>query len=190
MRKNEKGIQYLVETHTNRGHTAQRPIEEHRDIDVHKNVYVHRDVDVDVYHSQSWHGFVFGRRVDALRAGYRPVFVNGASYYYNDGIYYQQAGSGYQEVYPPVGVDIPELPGGAIGIEAGNLDYYYAGGAFYVQQNGGFVITAPPMGVVVPELPPGAVQVSVNGGVAYQFNGIYYQPVFMNGVTQYMTFMP
>jgi hypothetical protein len=34
------------------------------------------------------------------------------------------------------------------------------------------------------------VQVAVNGGVAYQFNGIYYRPVFVNGVTQYTTFTP
>ena len=73
---------------------------------------------------------------------------------------------------------------------AGNLTYYYAGGAYYVQQNNGFVIVAPPIGVIVPELPPGAVQVFVNGILAYQFNGIYYQPVFVNGVTQYMTFIP
>jgi len=116
--------------------------------------------------------------------------VNGAPYYYDDGIYYQQAGDDYQEVYPPLGADVPELPDGAIEIDAGNLAYYYAGGAFYVQQDGGFVIAPTPMGVTVPELPPGAVQVSVNGGVAYQFNGIYYRPVFVNGVTQYMTFMP
>jgi hypothetical protein len=43
---------------------------------------------------------------------------------------------------------------------------------------------------VVPELPPGAIQVSVKGSVAYQFNGIYYEPIFVNGVTQYETFMP
>jgi len=116
--------------------------------------------------------------------------VNGAPYYYDDGIYYQQAGNDYQAVYPPVGANIPGLPYGAIEIYAGNLAYYYAGGAFYVQQVSGFVIAAPPMGVTVPELPPGAVQVSVNNGVAYQFNGIYYRPVFANGVTQYMTFMP
>jgi hypothetical protein len=46
------------------------------------------------------------------------------------------------------------------------------------------------MGVIVPELPPGAVLVTVNGNVAYQFNNIYYEPVFQNGVTQYQTFMP
>jgi hypothetical protein len=30
----------------------------------------------------------------------------------------------------------------------------------------------------------------MNGTVAYQFNGIYYQPVFVNGVTQHQTVSP
>lgn len=171
-------------------HINQRPIEAHRDIDDRQHVFVHRDVEVDVDHSRYWHGFVPGRRVDHLRDGCAQVFVSGVPYYYDDGIYYQQAGNVYQEVYPPLGVGVPVLPYGAIEIESGNLAYYYAGGAFYVQQAGGFVIAAPPLGVMVPELPPGAVPVSINGRVAYQFNGIYYQPVFVNGVTQYMTFMP
>jgi len=38
--------------------------------------------------------------------------------------------------------------------------------------------------------PPGAIEVSVGGTVAYQFNGIYYRPVFANGITQYQTFRP
>jgi hypothetical protein len=59
-----------------------------------------------------------------------------------------------------------------------------------VQQGDQFVVAPPPIGVVVPELPPGAVQVVVNGQAAYQFNGIYYMPVFVNGVTQYQTFLP
>jgi len=98
-------------------------------------------------------------------------------------------GSDYQAVYPPVGATITGLPDGAIAVDAGNLTYYYAGGAFYVQQDGGYVIVPTPIGVTVPELPPGAAQISINGSVAYQFNGVYYQPVFVNGVTQYMTFM-
>ncbi len=171
-------------------HVVQRPVEVHHDVDVHQHVVAHQDVDVDIGRPQFWHGFVFGARLHGLRAGYVQLFVNGAPYYYDDGIYYQQAGNDYQEVYPPVGADVQELPDGTIEIGAGNLTYYYAGGAFYVQQDGGFAIAPTPMGVTVPELPPGAVPVSVNGGVAYQFNGIYYRPVFVNGVTQYMTFMP
>jgi uncharacterized protein DUF6515 len=158
--------------------------------DQHQHVIVHRDVDVDIDRSRFWHGFVFGERHHDLRAGYIQIFVSGTPYYYDDGIYYQQQGQDYQEVYPPVGADVQELPDGAIEIDAGNLAYYYAGGAFYVQQDGGFVIAPTPMGVTIPELPPGAVEVIVNGAVAYQFNGIYYQPVFVDGVTQYMTFTP
>ncbi|HUI07556.1 MAG TPA: DUF6515 family protein [Verrucomicrobiae bacterium] len=171
-------------------HVVERPPEAPHGFDQRQHIIVHRDVDVDVGRSRFWHGFAFGARVRSLRVGYVQIFVNGAPYFYDDGIYYQQAGNDYQEVYPPVGADVQELPDGAIEIDAGNLTYYYAGGAFYVQQDGGFVVAPTPLGVTVPELPPGAIQVAVDGGVAYQFNGIYYQPVFVDGVTQYTTFMP
>lgn len=173
-----------------RRETEIRPKEAHRAPEVRPNVSRHRDVEVDVDHKRFWNDFVFGRRHPALRDGCLRLQVGVVSYYYDSGIYYQQADDGYQEVYPPTGAVVPELPDGAIAIEAGNLVYYYVGGAFYVQQAGGFVIAPPPMGVTVPELPPGAVAVSINGNVAYQFNGIYYQPVFVDGVTQYTTFLP
>jgi hypothetical protein len=171
-------------------HAFERPLAVRRDAYVQQRVITHHDVEVDVNRSRYWHGFVFGARHNALRAGYVRILVNNSPYYYDDGIYYQQTGDYYQEVYPPVGASIMQLPDGAIEIFAGNVAYYYAAGAFYAQQNGGYVIAAPPMGVTVTELPPGAVQVSVGNSVAYQFNGIHYRPVFSNGVAQYMTFMP
>ncbi|MGA2445663.1 MAG: DUF6515 family protein [Opitutaceae bacterium] len=171
-------------------HVVQRPVAERPAFEVRRDVVVHHDVDVDVHRARFWNGFAQGRRWAALPLGCISLVVNGAPYYYDDGIYYQPEDGGYAEVYPPVGADVTDLPDGAIAIEAGNLVYYYAGGAFYVQQDSGFVIAPPPIGVTVPELPPGAVQVSVRGAVAYQFNGIYYQPVFVNGVTQFQTFMP
>jgi hypothetical protein len=159
-------------------------------IDQHQHVGARRDPDPDIGGQRFWHGFRFGARIHGLRPGYFQLYVGGIPYFYDDGIFYQQAGDDYQEVYPPVGADVQDLPDGAIEIDAGNLAYYYAGGAFYVQQDGGYVIAPTPIGVTVPELPPGAVQVSYNGGVAYQFNGVYYQPEFVDGVTQYVTFMP
>ena len=171
-------------------HVVQRSAEVPHRFEQHQQILVHHDVEVDIQRPQFWHSFDFGARRHSLREGCFPLWVSGLPYYYDDGIYYQQAGDDYQEVYPPVGAIVQALPDGAIAIDVGNLTYYYAGGAFYVQQNGGFIIAAAPMGVTVPELPPGAVQISVNGGVAYQFNGIYYQPMFVNGVTQYMTFTP
>jgi len=171
-------------------HVVQRPVEIYHEAAVHQQVYVHHDVDVDIHRRQFWHGFAYGERYHGLRAGYISLFVNGSPYFYDEGIYYQQIGSDYQAVYPPIGANIPGLPDGAVAIVAGNLVYYYVGGAFYVQQNGLFTVVPTPLGVTVPELPPGAVQVAINNGVAYQFNGVYYLPVFANGVTQYMTFQP
>ena len=157
---------------------------------VRHDIVMHHDVDVDVNHHRFWHDFSYGARIGFLPEGYISLNVNGAPYFYDDGIYYQQTGDSYDEVYPPIGAEVPDPPDGAVAIEAGNQTYYYAGGAFYVQQGDGYVIAPTPIGVTVPELPPGAVQVSVNGTVAYQFNGIYYQPEFIDGVTQYVTFMP
>lgn len=171
-------------------HVVEHPVEVHRDFNAHQQVIVHHDRDVDVNRPRYWHSFLFGARRHGLREGCLPLFVNGVPFFYDDGIYYQQAGDDYTAVYPPVGATIPALPDGAIEIFAGNMVYYYAGGAFYVQQDGGFVIAPTPMGVVVPELPPGNVMVMLSGRVVYQFNGIYYQPVFVNGLTQYQTFMP
>jgi hypothetical protein len=155
------------------------------------DVVIHRDVDTDYHRHYFWNDFAFGRHFAALPLGFLRLSIGGNPYYYDDGIYYEQNNGGYQEVYPPVGAAIPQLPEGTVEIQAGNQLYYYAGGAFYVQQpDGSFAIAPTPLGVVVPELPPGAVQVSMNGQIAYQFNGIYYQPVFVNGVTQYQTIQP
>ena len=159
-------------------------------VEQHQQIVTHHDVDADIGGHHFWHNFSFGARVHGLRPGYLQIYVGGIPYFYDDGIYYQQAGDDYQEVYPPVGADVQDLPDGAIEIDAGNIAYYYAGGAFYVQQGDGYVIAPTPIGVTVPELPPEAVQVSYNGGVAYQFNGIYYQPEFVDGVTQYVTIQP
>ena len=167
------------------------PVEVRHDAPRGRDIVVHHDVDVDVHRRHGWDDFAFGRHHPTLPFGCLTLNIGGAAYYYSDGIYYQPVGGDYQEVYPPVGAEIPAPPDGAIEIDAGGQAYYYAAGAFYVQQpDGTYAIAPTPLGVVVPELPPGAIQVSVNGGVAYQFNGIYYEPVFVNGVTQYETFQP
>ena len=155
-----------------------------------RNVVVHRDVEADVHRAHVWDDFAFGRRLRTLPVGFLNFQVGGAPYWYSDGIYYQQATDGYQEVYPPTGAEVPEPPDGAIEIDGGGGQvYYYAGGAFYEQQaDGSYAIVSTPIGVVVPELPPGAAPITINGSIAYQFNGIDYEPIFVNGVTQYQTF--
>jgi hypothetical protein len=176
-------------------YVVQRPAEVRnqpvRPVEAHHDVVVHRDAEADIHRQHFWNDFAFGRRHATLPVGFISLSIGGLPYFYNDGVYYQQAGEGYNEIYPPVGADITQPPDGAEQIVAGAMIYYYAGGAFYQQQpDGTFAIVPTPIGVVVPDLPPGAVQVSVNGTVAYQFNGVYYEPIFLNGVTQYETFVP
>ena len=119
------------------------------------------------------------------------VPIGGVPYYYYDGVYYQGAEGGYQEVYPPQGAAISQAPGGAIEIQANGQIFYYAGGAFYVEQPDGTMLLVPaPLGAVVPELPPGATPTVLRGATVYQFNGVFYEPVFVNGVTQYETVAP
>lgn len=157
-----------------------------------RGYFTHHDVHVDVGGHHWWHDFHPGHILNALPFGWLSFNIGGSPYYYYGGTYYQQVPNGYEEVYPPVGAALPAPPDGAYPVVAPNgQTFYYAGGAFYFQQpDGTFISVQPPLGIVVPELPPGAVQVNVNGIVAYQFNGVYYQPVFANGVTQYQTFAP
>jgi len=153
--------------------------------------FVHHDVDVGIRRHHGFDDFRFHRHFRVLPFGFLTLAVGGVPFCYYDGIYYQPAGDGYDEVYPPVGATIPQPPDGTIPIDAGGQTYYYAGGAFYLQQpDGTYAIVAAPIGVIVPELPPGAVQVIISGNTAYQFNNVYYEPVFVNGVTQYQTFAP
>ncbi|EEF57069.1 DUF6515 family protein [Pedosphaera parvula] len=165
---------------------ANSPIIRNERVDV--NRHFARDFDRDHFFRRR---FFPGAFVAVLPVGYEPLYVNNAPYYYSDGLYYQPTAQGsYQEVYPPVGAVVNELPSDAVSIVAGNVTYYYSAGAFYVQQGNQFVVVQPPLGVTVPELPPGAAQVAVNGQMAYQFNGVYYMPVFVNGVTEYQTVAP
>ncbi len=169
----------------------QRRIESGREFNTRRDVSVHRDVDVDVHRHHHWDDFHFHRHFRVLPFGFLTLAIGGVPFYYYDGIYYQPAGDGYDEVYPPVGAAIPEPPDGAIAIDAGGQTYYYAAGAFYLQQpDGTYALVPAPMGVIVPDLPPDAVQVNISGTTAYQFNNVYYEPVFVNGVTQYQTFVP
>ena len=157
----------------------------------HDGGFVHRDVDAGIRRHHGFDDFRYHRHFRVLPFGFLTLAVGGVSFCYYDGIYYQPGGDGYDEVYPPVGAIIPEPPDGAIAIDAGGVTYYFAGGAFYLQQPvGTYAIVPAPMGVIVPELPPGAVQVIVSGNTAYQFSNVYYEPVFVNGVTQYQTFVP
>ena len=181
-----------LDTHAvQRSFEPQQRIQPGREFAPRHDDFDHRDADIDIHRHRGGDDFRFHRHFRVLPFGFLPLFVGGVPFYYDDGIYYQPAGDGYDEVYPPVGATIPGPPEGAMPVYANGTIYYYAGGAFYLQQpDGSYAIVAAPIGVVVSELPPGAVQVTINGNTAYQFNNTYYEPVFVNGITQFETFVP
>jgi len=148
------------------------------------------DIDDERRHSYSWFGFHPGMVLNVLPPGYSQVYVAGNPYYYDQGVYYQSAPSGYLVVTPPVGAIVAQLPPGAEGIPYGPTVYYYGAGAFYVQTPQGFMVVTPPPGMAVTDLPPNAQQVMMNGVLYYQADGTYFLPQMQNGVTVYVTARP
>lgn len=171
---------------------GRRETEAHRDVIRDRDFGAHRHLDFDGDRRRSffWFGWNPGMVIQTLPPDYSQIYVGGAPYYYDQGVYYQSAPSGYMVVTPPIGANVAQLPPGAEALTVGSITYYYAAGAFYVQQPQGFVVVAPPLGVTVTEVPPGATPVTLNGTLYYQVNGAYFLPMIQDGVTVYMTVRP
>jgi hypothetical protein len=163
-----------------RGRELQRLDHERRRFDIHE----------DRGHSYYWSRFHPGLAFSVLPPGYVQIGVGGTPYYYNEGVYYEPAPTGYVVVAPPLGAVVPELPPGVETIVTGDTMYFYAGGAFYVQGPQGYLVAAPPLGVTVSMLPPDAVPTTIHGILYYLSRGTYFLPVMQNGVTVYMTARP
>jgi hypothetical protein len=52
------------------------------------------------------------------------------------------------------------------------------------------IVETPVVGTVVPALPVGCVTVVVPGGVVYNCNSVYYQPVYVGGTIMYQVVPP
>jgi hypothetical protein len=147
-------------------------------------------IDDERRHSYFWFGYHPGMVLNVLPQAYSQINVGGNPYYYDQGVYYQQATSGYVVVTPPVGAIVAQLPPGSETIPYGPTVYYYGAGAFYVQNPQGFIVVEPPPGLAVTEPPPNAQQVMMNGVLYYQADGVYFLPQMQNGVTVYVTARP
>jgi hypothetical protein len=52
------------------------------------------------------------------------------------------------------------------------------------------VVETPVVGTVIPALPVGCVAMPVPGGVLYNCNNVYYQPVYVGGSIMYQVVLP
>ena len=84
-----------------------------------------------------------------------------------------------------IGHRIATLPRGYRTIYVSGSPYAYYGGVYYQTSSAGYVVVAPPAGAVVPILPPGAAVTTVDSVSYYVFEGVFYRPVIVSGVTQF-----
>ena len=73
------------------------------------------------------------------------VIANGRRYWYDDGLWYVEDGSGMSAAKPPVGIVISKLPSiYATGAYGDGTPYYYAYGVYYVPVDSGYAVTDAP----------------------------------------------
>lgn len=97
----------------------------------------------DTYYGRSFYGGYgayyrgyyphIGFRINILPFGYYPFYFGGYTYYYNEGLFYQQYpnSNDYQVVAPPIGAEIPRLPRGARDITIDGQQYFEKDGVYY-----------------------------------------------------------
>jgi hypothetical protein len=106
--------------------------------------------------------------------------------YYDQGVYYEKTSDGYKAIPPPQGAQISSLPDGYTAVTANNVQYSYYQGDFYVEQDGQYVVTQAPVGATVPYIPDSATESTSGGDTVYEYNGVKYQAVSLNGDTSYI----
>jgi hypothetical protein len=137
-----------------------------RNVNVNSNVDVDRHVDVDVDDHYHGHGdYHHDDDDDNFWGGFAAGAVTTMA----------------------VGAVVRSVPDNSQPVVVNNVNYVVADGVYYQQSGDGYTVVNPPAGQTVTALPPGAVQTTLDGQVAYQANGIYYQPVMQNGATVYKT---
>jgi hypothetical protein len=112
----------------------------------------------DQWHRQphyGWHDHPgWGYHVHFLPAGYATIWVGGARYYYDDGLYYTYVGNGdYVLVDPPVGAFVAAIPPDFAAIVVNGRTYYTNGGVYYIlTRHHGYKVVAAPVRYAQPQV--------------------------------------
>jgi hypothetical protein len=136
-------------------------------------------------------GFFFrkpGSSTSRLPVGAVEVTADGRTYHYFSGVFYLTAGNRYVVVTAPVGAVVDALPNGHGTTEYGDKTYSYYYGTFFAEEGGKFEVAVPAPGVVVGYLPDGYNEMrdGEDDNITYEYGGVFYQAVFLNGFLAYM----
>ena len=75
---------------------------------------------------------------------YVQLAVNGTTYYYSEGVFYQYSPNGYVIVKSPKGAVIPSLPEGYMPVTINGKSYYCYQNTYYVPAQGGYMVAGSP----------------------------------------------
>ncbi len=91
------------------------------------------------------------RNIARLPAGCVHIGVGGHRYYYNAGLFYQPAASGYVSITAPIGARIAVLPRGYVKLRYRGRPYYHYAGVYYVYHpmDRVYVVVNPPSEITV-----------------------------------------
>lgn len=129
-----------------------------------------------------------GTSTTQLPAGAVAVEVDGRSYQYFSGIYYRSTANTHVVVTAPAGALIDSLPDGHGMSDYRGKTYFYYFGSFYLEEEGKYRVVIPPPGVVVGYLPDGYNEMRDprHESVTYEYGGVQFEPVFLEGLLVYM----
>jgi len=129
-----------------------------------------------------------GTSTTQLPAAAVAVAVESTTYSYFSGIYYRPAANAHVVVTAPEGALVDSLPDGHGMSDYEGKTYYYYFGSFYLEEGGKYRVVKPPPGVIVGYLPDGYNEMLDPGheSVAYEYGGVLFEPVFLEGLLVYM----
>jgi len=124
-----------------------RPVVSYADWDDHHGYHDHHD---RYYH---YHDHPhYGMTIDFIADDFLPVAIDGARYYYYDGLYYAPVRHGYVLVEPPVGAVVPVIPEEYRTVVINGVTYYTDGGVYYIRRHHHeYMIVNPPIVRVAPQ---------------------------------------
>jgi len=93
--------------------------------------------------------------IEVLPSGYKSIHIDDDDYYYCNHRYYWPYYYGgtvyYQEIYPPYGTSIDEIPAEAVQVVTNETNYYLYDDVYYVAEGQGYEVVAPPSGPAASE---------------------------------------
>jgi hypothetical protein len=128
----------------------------------------------DRYHHGHYYPSV-GYSISVLPAGNIAISFRSGRFFFQSGVWYQPAPSGYVVVRPPVGIVVPVLPPAYSTVWMAGAPYYYANDTYYIQAPGGYAVATPPMDAPQgPGIPAPGVQPQAPGAPAQAAPGTWY----------------